>query len=93
MEVCCRQIRDLDAWAAAGVALQAHAPLVEEEEPGAFHMAAEGRLGRSPGLQRVKSAATGAFLSSAQEVEDEITAYFVTSWSSYSKVAGVAIPK
>jgi hypothetical protein len=93
VEVCRRQIRDLDAWAAAGVALRAHAPLVEEEEPGAFHMAAEGRHGRSPGLQRVKSAATGAVLSSAQEVKDEITAYFATIFHGpHAATAAAAVP-
>jgi hypothetical protein len=93
VEVCRRQIRDLDAWAAAGVALRAHAPLVEEDEPGAFHMAAEGRLGRSPGLQRVKAAATGAVLSSAQEVEDEITSYFATIFSGrHAATAAAAEP-
>jgi hypothetical protein len=93
VELCRSQIRDLDAWVAAGVALRSHVPLVEEEEPGIFHIAAEGRHGRSPGLQRVKSAATGAVISSAQEVEDEVAAYFAALFSGpHSASAAAAGP-
>jgi hypothetical protein len=58
------------------VALRAHAPLVEEEEAGAFHLAAEARHGRSPGLQAVKSAATGANITDAAGVEAEVLGFY-----------------
>jgi hypothetical protein len=76
VEACRHQIRSLDAWAAAGIALQAHAPLVEEEEAGAFHLAAEARHGRSPGLQAVKSAVTGANITDAAGVEAEVLGFY-----------------
>jgi hypothetical protein len=60
----------LDAWATVGVALWAHVPLVEEEEAGTFHLAAEGHHGRSPG-QTVKSATTGAVTADEAGVEAE----------------------
>jgi hypothetical protein len=59
-----------------GVALRAHAPLVEEEEAGAFHLAAEARYGRSPGLQAVKSAATGTNITDAAGVEAEVLGFY-----------------
>ncbi len=76
VEACRRQIRSLDAWPAAGVALRAHAMLVEEEEAGAFHLATKARHGRSPGLQAVKSAATGANISDAAGVEAEVLGFY-----------------
>jgi hypothetical protein len=73
--LCRRQIRSLDAWVVAGAALRAHVPLVEEEEAGVFHMAAEGKHGRSPGLQRVR-AANGDILTSEAAVQDEVFSFF-----------------
>jgi hypothetical protein len=76
VKLCRCKICDLDLWAAAGDALQALVPLVEEEDPVIFHVAIKGHYGRCPGLQHVKAAATGATLSSAPELEDEVLTYF-----------------
>ncbi len=50
-------------------------PLVEEEEAGVFHMATEGKHGRSPGLQRIR-AANGDILSSEAAVQEEVFSFF-----------------
>ena len=53
-----------------------HLPLVDNELPDIFHLAAEGRHGPSPGLHSVRDAGR-AVLSSRDEMEAEITGYFM----------------
>jgi hypothetical protein len=66
--------------------------MVEEEELGIFHMAAEGCHGHSPGLQCINSAAMGAILSSDQEVDDKIATYFAAIFNSHHAATAASEP-
>ncbi len=69
------RLKELDAAAAAGAAVRAHAPLADQEQPAAFHAQQEGRHGANPGLREVKTAA-GAILTSEADVEAEVSSFF-----------------
>ena len=72
---CKAQLHTYEVAMAAGLAIRTHTPLADNELPDIFHLAAEGRFGSSPGLRSVKKA-TGETLTSAAEVEAEVTNYF-----------------
>jgi hypothetical protein len=57
VEACHHKLSLLDRQLAAGLALRAHVPLLPNELLSAFLLASEGRHGRSPGLEAVKTAA------------------------------------
>ncbi len=75
IEACKRRIRDLDNWSAAGLAMRAHVPLADGEQPGLFHLAAVGRQGLSTGLTSIKTAG-GCTLTSEDEVQAEVLSFF-----------------
>ena len=72
---CRKRLSDMDAQAAAGLAVRSGQPAAEEEVPGLFHAAAEGRHGPSPGLMAVRTAA-GQVLRDQEDVQQEILTYF-----------------
>ena len=72
---CKRRIQELDNWRAAGIALRAHAPLADGEQEGIFHLAEEGRQGRSSGLTSIKTT-DGRILTEPEEVQEEVLSFF-----------------
>ena len=72
---CRKRLSDMDAQAAAGLAVRSGQPAAEEEVPGLFHAAAEGRHGPSPGLMAVRTAG-GQVLRDQEDVQQEILTYF-----------------
>ena len=73
--ICKAQLLEFERIAAAGLAVRTHLPLADDELPSVLHMAAEGRYGPSPGLKSVRRA-DGTVLSSAEDVEAEVSYYF-----------------
>ena len=72
---CKKKITELDALVAAGLAVRSGQPAADEEVPGLFHAAMEGRHGPSPGLTTIKTA-DGRILKEPAEVEKEVLSYF-----------------
>ena len=75
VEGCRDKLKQLDLQKAVGLAVRTHLPLVEGEVPSIFHLAAEGRHGRSPGLEAVRDS-HGNILREAAAVQSEIFSYF-----------------
>ena len=72
---CKKRLRECDAVAAAGLAVRSGQPAADEEVPGLFHAAMEGRHGPSPGLTAIKTT-DGQILREPTEVEQEVLSYF-----------------
>ena len=64
----------MDAQAAAGLAVHSGQPAADEEVPGLFHAAMEGRHD-SPGLMAVRTA-DGQVLRDPDDVQQEVLTYF-----------------
>ena len=74
---CRKKLSALDAQAAAGLAVRSGQPAADEEVPGLFHAAMEGRHGPSPGLMAVRTAG-GQVLREPDDVQQEVLSYFQT---------------
>ncbi len=77
IDACREKLRGLDTIAAAGLAVRSGQPTADEEVPGLFHTAMEGRHGPTPGLTAVKTAG-GQILREPEEVEQEILGFYNT---------------
>jgi exonuclease III len=71
VEISRNRLQEMDQEEAKGLGVRAKIPLLEGEVPNVFHLAAEARHGRSPGLEKVKTA-EGAVLTAPAEVEQEV---------------------
>ena len=85
-------IASMDAESAAGVAVRTHLPLVDLEQPGDAHAAAEARFGPAAGLRAVRTAA-GDVLRDPHLVEEEVASYFSALFNGrHAAAAGAAEP-
>jgi hypothetical protein len=72
---CRDRLAAMDRHTAAGMAVRAHESQMPDELPSVFLLAQEGKHGRSPGLEAVKTAA-GDVLRDPEAVQQEIFQYF-----------------
>ena len=71
---CRKRLSDMDAQAAAGLAVRSGQPAADGEVPGLFHAAMEGRHD-SPGLMAVRTA-DSQVLRDPDDVQQEVLTYF-----------------